>query len=221
MRPTACMSRHSRNVGPRRALLLQVDRRRHVHERQRHELGEPAGLLLQRHACARCDGPTERGCSIEPNMMVTFERRPDPMGGAVGIEPLLGVDLVGAQDRADLVVEDLGGGARQRAQTGVLQPRAGTSSSGSPRRRAPSVTSSAVKRVHVDVGHRFLHRPGDVDVVVAVEVGVDAALQAHLGRAELGGLDGAALRSRRGRAGTGCRAGSATAGPSRSRRTCT
>ena len=37
--------------------------------------------------------------------------------------------------------------------------------------------------VDVDVGRRVLHRPGDVDVVVAVEVGVDAALQAHLGGA--------------------------------------
>ena len=40
--------------------------------------------------------------------------------------------------------------------------------------------------VHVDVGRGLLHGPGDVDVVVAVEVGVDAALQADLGGAELG-----------------------------------
>ena len=40
--------------------------------------------------------------------------------------------------------------------------------------------------VDVDVGRGVLHRPGDVDVVVAVEVGVDAALQADLGGAELG-----------------------------------
>ena len=39
--------------------------------------------------------------------------------------------------------------------------------------------------VDVDVRRGVLHRPGDVDVVVAVEVGVDAALQAHLGGAEL------------------------------------
>ena len=35
------------------------------------------------------------------------------VGGPVGVEPLLGVDLVGAQDGPDLVVENLGGGARQ------------------------------------------------------------------------------------------------------------
>ena len=33
----------------------------------------------------------------------------------------------------------------------------------------------------VDLRGDGLHGPGDVDVVVAVEVGVDAALQAHLG----------------------------------------
>jgi hypothetical protein len=39
----------------------------------------------------------------------------------VGLEPLLGVDLVGADDGADLVVEDLGRGARQRLEPGLLE----------------------------------------------------------------------------------------------------
>ena len=47
--------------------------------------------------------------------------------------------------------------------------------------------------VHVDVGRDLLHRPGDVEVVVAVEVGVDPALEADLGRAALDRLDHAAL----------------------------
>ena len=62
-----------------------------------------------------------------------------------------------------------------------------------PSRRAPSVTSSAVKPCTWIVGRDLLHRPGDVEVVVAVEVGVDAALQAHLGRAALDRLDHAPL----------------------------
>src|SRR5690606_36204140 len=45
--------------------------------------------------------------------------------------------------------------------------------------------------VHVDLRGRLLHRPGDLDVVVAVEVGVDAALQADLGGAPLPRLPGA------------------------------
>ena len=46
----------------------------------------------------------------------------DPVGDSVRLEPFLGVDLVGAQDRPDLVVEDLRRGAGQRRQTGILQP---------------------------------------------------------------------------------------------------
>ena len=61
--------------------------------------------------------------------------------------------------------------------------------------------------VHVDVGHRLLHRPGDVDVVVAVEVGVDAALEADLGGAQLGRLAGALGDVVEGAAGRGCPAG--------------
>ena len=39
-------------------LALQVDRRGHVHERERHELGEAAGLFLQVPGDARCGGPS-------------------------------------------------------------------------------------------------------------------------------------------------------------------
>ena len=45
--------------------------------------------------------------------------------------------------------------------------------------------------VHVDPGHRLLDRADDVDVELAVEGRVDAALQAHLGRAESHRLHGA------------------------------
>ena len=44
------------------------------------------------------------------------------MGGAVGVEPLVGVDLVGAELGADLVVEDLGRGAGQGLQADVDEP---------------------------------------------------------------------------------------------------
>ena len=44
----------------------------------------------------------------------------DAVRDPVRLEPLLRVDLVRADDRADLVVEDLGRGTRQRRQTGGL-----------------------------------------------------------------------------------------------------
>ena len=93
-------------------LALQVDRRRHVHERQADELGEAAGLLLQVAGDDEVPGP-------RPGLLDRAEHdrdvaaQPDRVGGAVGLEPLLGVDLVGAQDGPDLVVEDLGRGAGQ------------------------------------------------------------------------------------------------------------
>ena len=67
------------------------------------------------------------------------------MGGLVHLEPLRGRDLVGADDRADLVVEHLGRGARERGEALVAQPRSGTSSSGTPSVAAPCQISSALK----------------------------------------------------------------------------
>ena len=64
-----------------------------------HELGEAARLALQVPGAHHVAGPADRAARRTPNMMVTFERRPDRVGGAVGLEPLLGVDLVGAEQR--------------------------------------------------------------------------------------------------------------------------
>ena len=195
MRATACMSSASRKVGPRRALLLQVDRRAMcTNGSGTNSVNPPVSFCRSRVRTmwrAQCTG-----CSTEPNMIVMFESQPDLVGGAVGLEPLLGVDLVGAEDRPDLVVEDLGRGARQRAQPGVHQAAEVVG-----QRLAEALGAlgdlERGEAVDVDVGRRLLHGPGDVDVVVAVEVRVDAALQADLGGAELGGLARPGLRCRR------------------------
>ena len=171
-----------RRAAPR--LALEVDRRRHVHERKADELGEPDGadrhrLLLQVAGAHDVAGPVDRLLDgTEHHRHVGVQA--DPVRHPVRLEPLLGVDLVGAQDRPDLVVEDLRRGAGQRRQPDVLQPAHvrlevfaeplgafGHLEGGEP--------------VDVHVGHRVLHGPGDVDVVVAVEVRVDAALQGDLG----------------------------------------
>ena len=65
------------------------------------------------------------------------------MRDAVGLEPLIGRDLVGTQDLADLVVEDFRRGARQGCEAGLFEPRQ-VVCRGSSSLRAPSVTSSAV-----------------------------------------------------------------------------
>src|SRR5271166_6045557 len=39
------------------------------------------------------------------------------------LKPLRGIDLIGANDGADLIVQDLGSGTRQRSETRFLQAR--------------------------------------------------------------------------------------------------
>ena len=56
-------------------------------------------------------------------MMVAVLLRPTRVRGLHHLEPLRGGDLVGAQDGAHLVVEDLGGRAGQAAEAGALQAR--------------------------------------------------------------------------------------------------
>ena len=74
------------------------------------------------------------------------------------LEPLLGVHLVGAEDRADLVVEDLGRGARQGAQPGVHQAEEVVVERLAEALRALGDFERG-EAVHVDVGRGFLHRP--------------------------------------------------------------
>ena len=47
--------------------------------------------------------------------------------------------------------------------------------------------------VNMHIRHGFLHCPGDLDVVVAVEARMNTALKRHLGRAEFGRLDATLL----------------------------
>ena len=106
--------------------------------------------------------------------------QPDAVGGPVGLEPLLGVDLVGTEHGADLVVEDLRRGAGQRRQPRLFQ--------------SPQVVDEGLAQAPRPLGHLQRGEPVDVDplrrlsdgpdhleVVVAVEARVDAALEAHLG----------------------------------------
>ena len=70
---------HEQRLAERRApprLALQVDRRGHVHERQRDELGESTRLVAARHALRTMCRAQCIGCSMAPNMIVMFERRP-------------------------------------------------------------------------------------------------------------------------------------------------
>ena len=94
------------------------------------------------------------------------------------IEPFLGIDLVGAQDGPNVVVEDLSCGAGQRCEPCLLEP----SEVGDQIFIEPLGAFGDFEcreAMHMHVRYRVLHRLGDVDVVVAVEVRVDAALQGY------------------------------------------
>ena len=104
------------------------------------------------------------------------------------LQPLVGGHLVGADDRPDLVVEDLGGGAEQAGQAGRLEPQQVVAE-----RLAeppgPLVDLQGGEAVDVHARHGLVHGLGHVQVVVAVEAGVDAALEGDLGGPALVGLD--------------------------------
>ncbi len=98
----------------------------------------------------------EIGRSIDPNMIVMFERRPTECAMRCAFEPLLGVHLVGAQHRADFVVEDLGRGAGQGAQPGVHQPAQVVGERFAEALRAFGDLERG-EAVDVDVGRRLFH----------------------------------------------------------------
>ena len=167
----------------------EVDRRGRVHERQRHELGEAAGLVLD---------PAEDAQVLDPvpgvvDVAVHHRRarpQPDAVRGGDDLDPGGGGQLALGEDPADLVVEDLRGGAGDGAEPGlagldqeVLERQPGPGGAVDDLHRA--------ERVHVHLGHPLLHRGGEVEVRRTGELGVDAALHADLGRAELPGLLGA------------------------------
>ena len=111
----------------------------------------------------------------------------DGVGGAVGVEPFLGVDLVGAEQGPHVVVEDLGRGAGKGGEAGVHEASQ-VVGEGFAEALGAFGDLERGEAVDVDAGGGFLHGSGDVDVVVAVEVGVDAALEADLGGTEIPGL---------------------------------
>ncbi len=123
--------------------------------------------------------------------MVAVVRRPTLVRSFDDREPLRGVQLVGAQDGANVVVENFGGGARQRAETGVAQPLQITR-----QRLADAVRAvpNLERREGVDMHarHGIFHRAQQREIGRAVERRMDAALHADFGGAALPGFRGTA-----------------------------
>ena len=176
---------HQERLSERRSatgLALEVDGRCHVHEWQRHEFSETAGALVKVSGGDDVAGPVERLLDgAEHDRHIRCET--DAVGGFVCVEPFLSRDLVRTDDRADAVVEDLRRCTWERSQTDLHQ-----SAKVVLQRFAEAFGSlchlERSETVDVNAGCCFGDRTADVDVIVPIEVRVDAALQRHLGRAE-------------------------------------
>ena len=177
---------HEQRLAERRApagLALQVDRRGHVHERQPTNSVKPPVSSWSARVRRRWRAH-DRGGSTAPNMIVTFERRPTPWAVRWASSHSSVVILSGhriARTSSSRISAAVPG---SDPQAGVHEP-AQVVGERLAQPAGPLGDLEGGEAVDVDVGRGRLHRPGDVDVVVAVEVGVDAALEAHLGGAEV------------------------------------
>ena len=127
---------------------------------------------------------SSRGSSMWPNITVEVERRPGPVRGLDDLDPAAGRQLVRRDPVADAVLEDLGRGARRRAEAAlaqVVEDVVGIA----PGALAHEVDLHRRVGVEVDLRRHLLRPPQPAAVVLERVVGVDAALHADLGRAEL------------------------------------
>ena len=160
---------------------LAIDRGFHVHERQRHKLGEAAGFLLQRANAQQMPAPMF--VTID---MAEHDGRRALQSGAMSrthhLQPARGGDLVRADDGADFVVEDFGRGSRQRAETGAAQLRQEFGNRHAERLRAV-MNLERRERMDVHPRRRLLHRSADIEIGLPRIRRMDAALHADFGGA--------------------------------------
>ncbi len=164
----------------------QVDRRAGVHERQRHELGEPAGLVLQPGEQLQVRDPVVRLVDVAVHHRAG-RRQAGAVRGLHDLDPLRRRQLALGEHPADVVVEDLGGRAGQAVDAGrahLLQEL----------RDADLHPGRPVDDLHRAVGVQVqprgpaLHGAGEVEVGGAGQLRVDAALHADLGGPDVPGL---------------------------------
>src|SRR6478752_8297554 len=134
-------------------------------------------------------GPRTRGLDV-PVHDGRGGAQSTPVGGALHVEPLRGVDLVGADDGAYVVVKDFRRRSGQGAETGRLQLRKEIVDRQAERGRTLRHFQSR-EGVDVYLGDHRLDRLADRFVGGAGVVGMDAALQAHFGCPAIPRLDGA------------------------------
>ena len=158
---------------------LEIDRRFHVHEGQRHEFGEAAGLDLQIADADQMPRPVLVALDVSEHDG-RGRAKAEPMRGAHHVQPFVGADLVVAQRVAHLVVENFRRRARQGAEPGLLEPRQEFADRHAERLRA-LMDFERRERMHMHLRHRRLHRAADLQIFLAGVGRMDAALHADLG----------------------------------------
>src|SRR5579863_7740151 len=115
----------------------------------------------------------------------------ETMRGPYDVEPLCRIHLVRADDGAHLVVQDLGGGARQGAQSRGLELRQKRPNWDAKRRRALRDLQWR-EGVNVHIRDRRLDGAANAEIGLAGVIRMDAALKTYLGGASLPRLGRAA-----------------------------
>ncbi len=167
----------------------QVHRGVVVHERQRDELRETPGAVLDAGQGPQVGDPVPGVVDVAVHHR-RAARDAEAVGGLDHPDPLSGGQLALGQHPPDVVVEDLGGRAGNGAEAGVAQvlqqighADAGPGGAGDDLHRAEGVD--------VHPGGRVEHGAHDLHVGVGAHVRADTGLDAHLGGAQGLGLRGA------------------------------
>ena len=104
------------------------------------------------------------------------------MSGPHHRQPLGRTDLVRTDHGADLIIENLGCGARKRSESRLLEHEQEIPEVDAERRR-PLRDFERREGVDVDARRRPLHRAADVEIGGTGVIGVDAPLHADFGGA--------------------------------------
>ena len=149
-----------------------------MNEWQRNEFRKATGFLLQfardNHVASPRDGVLHTAVHDGDVAVQTNAVRL-----TMALEPFFGVHLVGTDDGANLIVKNFCCSARQGSETSVFESLQVLT-----QRFSVAVCAfgdfQCGEPMHVHIGNSRLHRLGDVDVIVAIKVGVNTALQCHL-----------------------------------------